>query len=471
MHYHIVGIGGAGMSAIAHILLDQGHTVSGSDMQASRQTHVLVNRGATVYTGHNAAYVAGADAVLATAAAARDHVELVAAHDASIPVLKRSDLWREWSQQRPIIAVAGTHGKTTTSAMIAFIFEVAGREPGFLIGSDVPDLGSSAHWGNPVAPMIIEADEYDHAFLALHPQMAVVTNVEWDHPDIYPSDDEYQQTFATFASQVEGLIVTCGDEGTLGAWAAGLHSSRVPLITYGIEEQNDYCARLLTESGLPQYQVVQKKGARVLVQSNNGGNWQSLLITLGVPGLHNVRNSLAALVVAGASGIAPETAADALARFRGTARRFERRGEVNGITVTDDYAHHPTEVAATLHAARSYAGGRRVIAYVQPHTYTRTELLLSAWAKVFAHADVVLVGNIYPARETRPAGSEVALAQQVVRGAAAWHRDVRYAGTIDEATALLHELVQPGDFVLTMGAGDSVRVGEMLLEQLQEAQA
>lgn len=466
MHYHIVGIAGAGMSAIAALLLDQGHTVSGSDRVANRLTAALAARGATIHVGHSPDHVAGADTLLATAAVRADHPEIVAARAAGIAVLGRADLWREWSQQRPVVAVAGTHGKTTTSAMIAVALQAAGVRCGYLVGAEVPDLAGNAAWGDPAAPLVIEADEYDRVFLALAPTIAVITNVEWDHPDIYPSAEEYSAAFRQFASQTRSqrALVVCGDDQ--GVEALGLAEATF----YGIEEAlatDPVSCRLApldwTASGLATsahggtsfdlWRYNRRRMAQQRVASQE----------LRVPGAHNVRNALAALAVCDQLGVDMAAASAGLARFRGAARRFESKGELAGITVIDDYAHHPTEVRATLAAARRRYPGRRIVAYLQPHTFSRTTALLDEWAGACGDADLLLVGDVYAAREE---GDAPGLSRELAARIAATGVDARPAGDLVTATATLVALVQPGDIVLTLGAGDGDRVGEALLETL-----
>ena len=468
MHYHIIGIAGSGMSAIAAVLLDQGHTVSGSDLSANRLTAALAARGATIYQGHAPAHVAGADAVLATAAVRPDHLELVAARAAGIPVLSRADLWREWSQQRPVVAVAGAHGKTTTSAMVAVALRGAGVEAGYLIGAAVPDLGGNAAWGHPDAPLVIEADEYDRVFLALRPAVAVITNVEWDHPDIYPSAEDYTAAFARFAALAPApeRVVLCGDDP--GAMALGLSGAT----RYGIEEalaSDPVSCRLApfdwSASGVA---PTAEGGARFdLWRYHRRRFAQQRLgsLTLRLPGSHNVRNALAALAVCGLLQVPLDAAARALAAFSGTARRFEIKGEAAGVTVVDDYAHHPTEARATLEAARLRFPGRRLVLYLQPHTFSRTTALLDAWPAACRAADLVRVGDVYAAREQ---GDAPALARTLAERVAALGLDARYAGDIEAAVRLLAAEVQPGDVVLTLGAGDGDRVGLRLLEHLRE---
>jgi UDP-N-acetylmuramate--alanine ligase len=478
MRYHVVGIAGAGMGMMAHMLLDQGHAVSGSDMQANRLSEALGHRGARVYQGHDAAYIAGADVVLATSAVGRDHPELVAAQAAGIPVQKRADIWRDWSRQRSVIGVAGTHGKSTTTAMIALVLVGAGVEAGYLIGADVLQFERAAQWGHHDAPLVIEADEYDHTFLGLWPAIAVVTSMEWDHPDVYSSPTEYHEAFGTFFNQTHGPLVV--SEQVAGRDVAQHINEAAQIVTYGLGEQNRYRAI----------------GGGV---DGRGGGWEVLRdgarlceVTLAVPGWHNVLNALAALAVADTLSLDVATAAATLATFRGVARRFELKGEAGGVTVIDDYAHHPSEVAATLAAARARYGERRIVAYLQPHTFSRTLALLATWPPALHDADVVLVGAIYPSRERADTflagyghvwkieeeGSnpdsepeslplEVAMAQVLVGRLAAVQDNVWYAGTIDEAVARICGLLGAGDILITMGAGDGYRVGEGVLQALQ----
>ncbi len=444
MRYHIVGIAGAGMSAIAHLLLDQKNVVTGSDLNTNRLTATLAERGAIIHPGHDPAYVAHADALIATSAVRSDHPELEAARAAGIPLLKRSDLWRDWSQQRPIIAIAGTHGKTTTTAMTALILTRAGLAPGFLIGSEAPDLGGNAQWGDPTAPLVIEADEYDYAFLALTPQIAVITNIEWDHPDIFPTAEAYTAAFEHFAGQTQNALLI-NDETHISH-----ESVSARMLLYGFADESDYQARMIRNA---QFEI---RGAAL--------KDRFAACTLVTPGMHNVRNALAAIAVADQLGISPHIAAAALGEFRGTARRFEMKGEAGGITVIDDYAHHPTETRATLAAARARYTGRRIVVYVQPHTYSRTTALFEQWPTAFVNADVVLIGDIYAARET---GDPAALAQRLAERIAEIHPDVTYAGALDQATMMTQERIRSGDVLLTLGAGDSYRIGERILDRLR----
>lgn len=464
MHYHIVGIAGAGMSAIATVLLDQGHTVRGSDIQTNRLTAALAERGATIHVGHDPSHVRGADAVVATAAVPHDHAELAAARAAGIPILKRTDLWRNWSSERSIIAVAGTHGKTTTTAMIAFVLVHAGIDAGYMIGSEVAQLGA-ARWGSPSAPLVIEADEYDHAFLGLTPTISIVTCIEWDHPDIFPSDAMYRTAFATFLKQTTSVAILSEQ---VERAAEGVPSG-VSVVTYGFGNNTTYRA---VETAQPSHWAIVRQVPEA--QDTSEKTAPAPVLHLAIPGVHNVRNALAAISVADRLGLNLHDSVRHLAMFQGTARRFEIKGETGGVTVVDDYAHHPTEVMATLAAARSAYPGRRIVAYVQPHTFSRTEALLDQWSTAFKDADLVLIGSIYASREQRHIAQNQndtpqcdpreSLSRELVQRVSQVRSQVVYAGTIEEAIATLLSLLSPGDVLLTMGAGDGFRVGEGVLQ-------
>jgi UDP-N-acetylmuramate--alanine ligase len=465
-HYHIIGIAGAGMSAIANLLLDQGHIVHGSDLQRNTLTAALAARGATIFQGHDPASIGAADALIMTSAVRPDQPEVAAARARGIPILKRADLWRAWSSQRTVVAVAGTHGKTTTTALITLALSHAGLNPGFLVGGEVPDLGSNGRWGDPAAPLVIEADEYDRTFLALTPAIAVITNVEWDHVDIYPSPEEYAAAFRTFAASVARPrhLIVCGDDA--GAQRA---IDRPDSVQYGIDEQlardpvscrrallDWSAAKLRVDGGITRFEVWHYDQATLA--NRRMGDWQ-----IQLPGAHNVRNALAALVAARAAGAPLSAIAEALATYRGAGRRFELKGQAGGVTVIDDYAHHPTEVRVNLAAARSRYPGRRLVAYFQPHTYSRTQALLDEWASAFDDADVVRVGAIYAARETDTLGIDDAVVARRLD-----HADARAVGSLDQAVDALLDLLRPDDVLLTLGAGDSYKVGEMLLSALAQ---
>ncbi len=450
-HIHIVGIGGIGMSAIARVLLERGgYRISGSDHSLSAVGRSLAQLGATVYDGHRAGQVDGADLVFVSSAVPADNEEVRAAWARGIPVVKRPQVlaWLTGSQRT--IAVAGTHGKTTTTAMIAQLLLRAGLDPSFIIGGVLPGLGTNARAGQ--GPyFVIEADEYDRTFLSLRPWIAVVTNVELDHPDCYPTYADVQAAFAAFVAGVrdDGCLVACADDP--GATAL-LHSLPVArrAVAYGLARGCDVAAEHVGGNGQPSFELA-------LAGEGHGR------FSLQVPGLHNVRNALAALSVATEVGISDEISREALAGYSGVARRFELKGEAGGVTVIDDYAHHPTEIRATLAAARARFGERTLWALFQPHTFSRTEVLLADYQRSFADADHVLITPIYAAREQ---DSHRVQSADLVRGAA--HHDMRCVDDLQAATELLARSLKAGDILVTMGAGDSDRVGVGVLTILRE---
>ncbi len=456
-HYHVIGIGGAGMSAIAHILLDQGHTVSGCDQQRNRLTDELESRGATIFAGHDAAHLDGVEIVATSSALKADHPELAAARARGLPVQKRADLWRAWSLQKPTLAIAGTHGKTTTTAMCAVILTELGYDPAYIVpaGGPVPGLERFARWGS--GPFVIEADEYDRLFLGLIPTVAIITSVDWDHVDVYPTREAVAEAFAQFGRQTRETIVVCADDpGARRLMEQGFGGADAAVVPYGLLPNTGWQAGdVHTADGVTHFTVVHARDARE----------SSVAATLQVPGRHNVQNALgAALGVMELLGdTSLESIFESLRAFRGAARRFEIKGDAGGVTVVDDYAHNPPKVRAALQAARTQYPGRRIVAYFQPHTFSRTQALIDAFAESFMDADVLLIGDIYRSRE-RPEdfpGIDAAyLARHISRPTPI------VAGAIDEAIVRLMDLLQPGDVLLTMGAGDGYLVGERVLAWL-----
>jgi UDP-N-acetylmuramate--alanine ligase len=449
---HFIGIGGAGLSAIARVLMEMGYRVSGSDMIASALTAALEQEGATAYTGHRAEQVSGADLVVISSAVPPDNVERVAAQTLGIPVVKRADLLGEMMNGRTAVAVAGSHGKTTVSGMMATLLSVAGRDPTFIVGGEIAHLGTNARAGS--GPFVIEADEYDRTFLGLRPTIAVVTNVEHDHPDCYPTLDELQAAFEAFVGLLpqDGLLVVCADDPGARELGKGAQGAGRTVVWYGLAEEAGWQAvdaRANSAGGCDYVALV-------------GGRSKGL-IRLRVPGIHNVVNSLAVLAVAERLGVPFATVAQALRTFRGMGRRFEIKGVADGVTVVDDYAHHPTEIRATLAAARDNYPGRRIWAVWQPHTYSRTKTLLDDFAAAFADAQHVLVTPIYAARESDDLG--ISSADVVARMA---HADARVVADLNRAVQALAVGVQSGDVVLTLGAGDGYVIGERLLERLRK---
>ncbi len=459
MHYHFVGIGGIGLSAIAKVLLEQGHQVSGSDQKLSPLALALAKLGATVYEGHDAARLGQPDAVIVSSAVPFNNPEIAAAEQRGIPVMKRDRLLGEMMAGKTGIAVAGTHGKTTTSSLIAHTLVALGQEPTFIVGGVLGNLGTNAQAGK--GPhFVIEADEYDLAFLGLRPQVAVVTHLEHDHPDCFPTVEDVEAAFRQFLALTppDGCIIGCADVPRV---AKLLQETRIRLAapqvwTYGLAAASDWRAMnlIVNDAGGHDFGILRREGGRMI------GRFR-----LPVPGIHNIKNAVAAVAVAHRLGLNLATVANALAAFRPTARRFELKGMADGVTVIDDYAHHPTEIRATLAAARERFPNRIVWAVFQPHTYSRTQALWEGFATSFTDADRVVVLNVYPAREAATDFPGVTTAALVAHMR---HPNVRHAETQDAAVAHLLYGLQSGDVLITLGAGDGYLIGECVLAQLEK---
>lgn len=453
-HIHFIGIGGAGLSAIATVLLQQGYRVSGSDRQASAATVRLERLGATVYIGQRAENLRDRpETVVISSAIAADNPELLAAKKLGLAVVKRAEWLGRMMAGYDGIAIAGTHGKTTTTSLAAFALERLGQAPTYIVGGYVPQLEANAAAGSGRA-FVIEADEYDHMFLGLRPKVAVVTYVEWDHPDIFPTPESLRQAFVDFVRLVpeDGLVIGCGDAPGV---AEVLAQAQAPVITYGLQPDNDWRAVDL---------VPNRRGGldfKVVTPASGGAPVAS--VSLAVPGRHNVANALAVLLIARQQGLDLVRAAATISEFSGVERRFQLKGEVNGLTIIDDYAHHPTEIKATLAAARMRFGRQPIWAVLQPHTFSRTLSLLPEFAAAFADADHVIVLDIYPSRETDDGRVS---SRDLVRHMR--HPDAIYIGPMrDAADYLIAHLTAPAA-LLTLGAGDGYLVGEWVLKQLSQ---
>lgn len=446
MHIHLVGIGGFGLSAIARVLLGQGYSVSGSDQNESALLEALAADGAVVTVGHSAAAIAGADLMLISSAIPPENPEVVAARAAGIPVVKRAEFLGDLIAGQTTIAVAGTHGKTTTTAMMASVLLAADFDPSFIIGGLPVGLGTNARAGRGDF-FLIEADEYDRMFLGLKPQAAVLTAVEYDHPDCYPTEGDMLHAFSQFVGRMpaDGLLVACLDDRGATRLGRGREQDGGLVRWYGSDPQATWSFSLYEESNGGAFTVL-KDGTKVGP------------VHLRVPGRHNALNALAVITLADWLGIPYDTTVAALTCFEGVERRFEVKGEANGVVVVDDYAHHPTEIAATLAAARAHYSDRRIWAVLQPHTFSRTRALLGRFASSFDDADKVIVLDIYAARETDDLG--VSSSDLVDRME---HPSARYIGDRRQAAAYLAEHLRRGDLLLTMGAGDGYRVGEWVL--------
>lgn len=452
MNIHLVGIGGFGLSAIARVLLGKGYRVSGSDQQANELTAELAAAGATIYQDHKAEQVAGADVVLISSAIPAENPEVVAAREAGIPLVKRADFLGALMAGTHGIAVAGSHGKTTTTGMLAQILIKAGFDPSVIVGGVLPSLGTNGRAGQGEY-FVIEADEYDHMFLGLRPQTAVVTSVEHDHPDLFPTADIYRQAFQDFISLLPsgGRLVVCSDDEGVSTLIRETELSGVSVLTYGLGTADWQALDL---------RVNQLGGIDFLVQK---GPEMVGLARLRIPGEHNVRNALAAIAVCSELGVDFSVIRKELAEFGGIGRRFQMVGEVGDVTIVDDYAHHPTEIQATLAAARQRFPGRRIWAVWQPHTFSRTRLLLPEFATSFADADRVVLLDIYGSRETNNLGLDADAVLEAIK-----HPGAHHAGGMEDATTYILDRVRPGDVVLTLTAGDGNLVGQWVLEQLEK---
>jgi UDP-N-acetylmuramate--alanine ligase len=459
-HVHFIGIGGSGLSAIATVLLERGYIVSGSDRQASPVTRRLQEAGMTIYTAHLPENVAGAQLVVRSSAIPDDNVEVKAARAAGISVLKRVDFLEQFTAGQQPLAVAGTHGKTTTTALLAWLLTALGQDPSYVIGGVSVNLAGNAHAGTG-SYFVIEADEYDRMFLGLRPWIEVVTIVEHDHPDCYPTPRDFALAFEAFADRLlpGGTLLACTDDS--GA-ASILHYARQKdqrVASYGLQEATaDFQARNAQPNSAGGFTFDLFRSGRKAVEA----------VQLRVPGLHNVSNSLAALGVVDLLGLSLTEAAGACAEFRGTGRRFELRGEINGIAIIDDYAHHPTEIRATLAAARSRFPGRCLWAVWQPHTYSRTRTLQGEFINALQAADRVIITDIFAAREALPADgySSRQIAELLARAPRFASGGVYYEPALAGAGRLLLSRLRPGDVVLILSAGDADQISALLVKSL-----
>jgi UDP-N-acetylmuramate--alanine ligase len=451
---HVVGAGGAGMSAIATILAAMGKRVTGSDLKDSAALRRLEGVGVEVRVGHRAANVGDVDAVAISTAVAWSNPEVVAARERGIPVLRRSELLHDICQGRPTVAVAGTHGKTTTTSMLALILVEAGVHPSFLVGGDLNEVGGGAVWdpGHPGSPFIVEADESDGTFVEIGARDVLVTNLEPDHLDHWGGFDALVAAFERFVNDAPGIRLV-GTDDAAGAELA----RRTRAVTVGRDEAASWSMRLL-DAG--------RDGTRftVLRDASPVGD-----VALAVPGVHNARNALSAIAMACELGAPMDAAVRALARYAGVARRWQHRGTVAGVTFVDDYAHLPTEVAAAIDTG-ARGGWKRVVAVFQPHRYTRTAALWATFADAFDGADVVVVTEIYPAGEPPRPGVTGKLVVDAVLEAHAETHVVWMPGRRD-VVAYLARALRPGDLCLTLGAGDLTAVPDEVIATIADAAA
>ncbi len=443
---HLVGIGGIGMSGIAEVLLTLGYSVSGSDVKRSPITDRLESLGATIFEGHRAEQVAGAHVVVTSSAVKTDNPEVLEAHKSKIPVIPRAEMLAELMRLKYGIAIAGAHGKTTTTSMTASVLLAAGLDPTFVVGGRVNQAGTTARLGKGEY-MVVEADESDRSFLFYAPVVAVVTNIDREHLDHYHSLDEIQDVFTQFVNRVPfyGAVILCLDEPNVQAIIP--HVKR-PIITYGTSQQADLVITEIELEGL---------GSRFrLTYRDDDLGWFHLN---SPPGLHNVKNAAAAAAVGLYLNVPADLIREGLDKFGGVGRRFEIKAKANDITLIDDYGHHPAEIRATLDAARA-AGYKRLLVLFQPHRYTRTQHLWDEFCRAFNQADALVLTDIYAASESPIVGVTSEALAAAVR--AAGHKAVAYRSTLHDAMELLLKEARPGDAILTIGAGSVGRASDEL---------
>jgi len=448
---HFVGIGGIGMSGIAEVLLNLDYQVSGSDLAETDVTARLASMGASVARGHDACNVDDADVVVISSAVGGENPEVAFAHEHGIPVIPRAEMLAELMRMKFGVAVAGSHGKTTTTSMISTVLGSAGFDPTMVIGGRLDSIGSSARLGKGEY-LVAEADESDGSFMLLSPTIAVITNIDLEHIDHYGDMDHLRDTFSAFANKVPfyGLVVLCTDCENVRILVPRM---RKRYATYGIAQSADFQAeRIEHRERTTSFDVVYRQKQRL-------GR-----IELSLPGHHSVSNCLAAVAVSLELDIPFETVREALSGFTGIHRRFEKKGEAGGVLVIDDYGHHPTEIRATLEAARAGWDKRRVVAF-QPHRFTRSRDLRDEFARAFDLADVLILTEIYAAGERPIPGIDGRMLLEVIQGGG--HPDVRFVPSREDIPAALLEAVEPGDIVITLGAGDIHKVGDALLDLLR----
>jgi UDP-N-acetylmuramate--alanine ligase len=448
-HIHFVGIGGAGMSGIAEVLLNLGYEVSGSDLKRSAVTDRLAGLGARVLEGHAGANLGDTQVVVTSTAVRAENPEVVEARRRGIPVIPRAEMLAELMRLKYGVAVAGSHGKTTTTSMVALVLDRGGLDPTVVVGGRLGVLGSGARLGKGEF-MVAEADESDRSFLKLSPTIAVVTNIDREHLDTYHDLPDVQDAFVGFMNKVPfyGAAVVCLDDGPVQDVLPRIERR---VVTYGLSPQAQVGAHDVR---------VTPAGSRYTVLSSGESLGE---VRLAVPGTHNVVNSLAAVAVGLELGVAFDAIREGLEAFTGVDRRFQVRGQAGGVTVVDDYGHHPTEIRATLEALRQRAGERRTLVLFQPHRFTRTLALWDDFCRCFHLADVLLLTDVYAASEDPIAGvTAQALAEEIARRG---HRHAAYAGDLKQATERLCAEARGGDYVLTLGAGSVWTAGEELLRR------
>jgi UDP-N-acetylmuramate--alanine ligase len=466
---HFVGIGGIGMSGIAEVLLNLGYKVSGSDLKSSSVTQRLAGLGAVTFEGHRAENIAGAEVVVTSSAIAAENPEVTEAHKLHIPVIQRAEMLAELMRLKYGIAIAGMHGKTTTTSMVASVLAAGGLDPTVVVGGRVDAMGSNARLGKSQY-LVAEADESDRSFLKLSPILSVVTNIDREHMDTYRNMRDVKKTFLDFMDRVPfyGMIVACNDDPLLRRLLPEVQRRTV---TYGTKRGSDFCIKLEARGGIPHFspQERERNGApdpRPLSRFHVAYRKRDLgEFTLHVPGLHNVLNATAAIAVGVGLDVGVDAIRTALDQFRGVDRRFQLRGRAAGVSVIDDYGHHPTEIKATLAAARQCGFGKIHVIF-QPHRYTRTRDLMEEFTTAFGDADSLFVLDIYAASEKPIEGitGEI-LAQRIHEKSG---KSAVYANSLADAVNSAAAAAQDGDMILTLGAGSVSQFGPIILDKLKE---
>ena len=456
---HFVGIGGIGMSGIAEVLLNLGYKVSGSDLKSSAVTQRLAGFGATIFEGHRAENVSDAEVVVTSSAISADNPEVARAHELHIPVIQRAEMLSELMRLKYGIAIAGMHGKTTTTSMVAAVLAAGGLDPTVVVGGRVDAMGSNARLGKSQY-LVAEADESDRSFLKLSPILSVVTNIDREHMDCYRNMRDVKKTFIEFMDRVPfyGMIVACNDDPLLRRLLPEVQRRTV---TYGTKKGSDFQIKIPTPA--PQNAAGMGHPLSLFYVSYRGQDLGEF--TLHVPGVHNVLNATAAIAVGIGLDVSVDAIRTALDQFRGVDRRFQLRGVLAGVSVIDDYGHHPTEIKATLAAAKQ-CGYRKIHVIFQPHRYTRTRDLMEEFTTAFDDADSVFVLDIYAASEVPLEGITGEVLAQKIREKSV--KLGRYASSTSEAIDAAVELAEPGDMILTLGAGSVSQLGSMILEKMKE---